>query len=120
MGVRLPPRAPFFNLASMNRNFVRPMVSVLLIVGAQSLFDPPVRMAKTEARALTGTYLGFDLNTYPGDDALPILRKTFSLAATGLAPRPEPSKTPGLASATSSSHRNLGFSFSIAVRKAAS
>src|SRR5260370_39026386 len=88
MGVRLPPRAPFFNLASMNRNFVRPMVSVLLIVGAQSLFDPPVRMAKTEARALTGTYLGFDLNTYPGDDALPILRKTFSFAGYWLSPPP--------------------------------
>ncbi len=88
MGVRLPPRAPFFNLASMNRNFVRPMVSVLLIVGAQSLFDPPVRMAKTEARALTGTYLGFDLNTYPGDDALPILRKTFSFGGYWLSPPP--------------------------------
>jgi len=25
-------------------------------------------------------YLGFDLNTYPGDDALLILRKTFSFA----------------------------------------
>src|SRR5258708_36303605 len=88
MGVGLPPRAPFFNLASMNRNFVRPMVSVLLIVGAQSLFDPPVRMAKTEARALTGTYLGFDLNTYPGDDALPILRKTFSFGGYWLSAPP--------------------------------
>jgi Rv2525c-like, glycoside hydrolase-like domain len=26
----------------------------------------------------TSAYLGFDLNTYPGDDALPVLRKTFS------------------------------------------
>src|SRR5260370_25969317 len=88
MRVRPPPRAPFFTLASMTRNFVRPMVSVLLIVGAQSLFDPPVRMAKTEARALTGTYLGFDLNTYPCDDALPILRKTFSFGGYWLSPRP--------------------------------
>ena len=33
-------------------------------------------------------YLGFDLNTYPGDDALPILRKTFSFAGYWLNPPP--------------------------------
>jgi len=36
----------------------------------------------------TSTYLGFDLNTYPGDDALPILRKTFSFAGYWLNPPP--------------------------------
>ncbi len=34
------------------------------------------------------TYLGFDLNTYPGDQALPILRKTFSFAGYWLSPPP--------------------------------
>jgi hypothetical protein len=34
------------------------------------------------------SYLGFDLNTYPGDDALPILRKTFSYAGYWLSPPP--------------------------------
>jgi len=34
------------------------------------------------------TYLGFDLNTYPGDNALPILRKTFSYAGYWLSPPP--------------------------------
>src|SRR5260370_8999089 len=109
MGVRLPPRAPFFNLASMNRNFVRPMVSVLLIVGAQSLFDPPVRMAKTEARSLTGTYLGFDLNTYPGDDALPILRKTFSFGGYWLSPPPRPKQNNWVAKRHLFSSPTLGF-----------
>ncbi len=33
-------------------------------------------------------YLGFDRNTYPGDDALPILRKTFSFASYWLSPPP--------------------------------
>jgi Domain of unknown function (DUF1906) len=88
MWVRLPPRAPVFYLTSMNRNSVLPVVSLLLIAGAQSLLDPPVQMAKTEARALTGTFLGFDLNTYPGDDALPILRKTFSFGGYWLSPPP--------------------------------
>jgi Domain of unknown function (DUF1906) len=72
----------------MNRNSVLPVVSLLLIVVAWFLRDPPVRMAKTEARALTGTYLGFDLNTYPGDEALPILRKTFSFGGYWLSPPP--------------------------------
>src|SRR5258708_4729005 len=88
MWVRLPPRAPVSYLSSRNRNSVIPMVSLLLIVGAQFFLDPPVRMAKTEARALTGTYLGFDLNTYPGDDALPILRRTFSFGGYWLSPPP--------------------------------
>jgi hypothetical protein len=36
----------------------------------------------------TRTYLGFDLNTYPGDNALPVLRKTFSFAGYWLSPPP--------------------------------
>jgi hypothetical protein len=88
MWVRLPPRAPVFYLASMNRNSVLPIASLLLIAGTQFLLDPPVRMAKTEARALTGSYLGFDLNTYPGDAALPILRKTFSFGGYWLSAPP--------------------------------
>src|SRR5712664_241238 len=72
----------------MHSNPLLPVVSLLLIAGAWFLLEPPVRMAKTEARALTGTYLGFDLNTYPGDDALPILRKTFSFGGYWLSPPP--------------------------------
>jgi len=34
------------------------------------------------------SYLGFDLNQYPGDDALPVLRKTFSFASYWLGPPP--------------------------------
>ena len=72
----------------MNRNSLLSVVSLLLIVGAQFLLDPPARVAKAEARALTGTYLGFDLNVYPGDNALPTLRKTFSFAGYWLSPPP--------------------------------
>ncbi|MGB7846372.1 MAG: glycoside hydrolase domain-containing protein [Candidatus Acidiferrum sp.] len=35
------------------------------------------------------TYLGFDSNQYPGDDALPILHKTFSFSSYWLGPPPE-------------------------------
>jgi len=34
------------------------------------------------------TYLGFDRNVFPGDDALPVLRKTFSFASYWLGPPP--------------------------------
>jgi hypothetical protein len=34
------------------------------------------------------TYLGFDANDYPGDDALPILRKTFAFTGYWLGPPP--------------------------------
>jgi hypothetical protein len=35
------------------------------------------------------TYFGFDRNDYPGDDALPALRKTFSFTSYWLGPPPE-------------------------------
>jgi hypothetical protein len=35
-----------------------------------------------------GPYLGFDRNIYPGDDALPILRKTFAFSGFWLGPPP--------------------------------
>jgi hypothetical protein len=34
------------------------------------------------------TYLGFDRNVYPGDDAIPVLRKTFTFASYWLSPPP--------------------------------
>src|SRR5260370_7739659 len=42
--------------------------------------------APAPAPAPTDTYLGFDLNIYPGDDAMPILRKTFSFTSYWLGP----------------------------------
>jgi len=36
-----------------------------------------------------GAYLGFDLNIFPGKDALPVLRKTFSFSSYWLSPPPE-------------------------------
>src|SRR5215475_4136243 len=44
--------------------------------------------APVPAPAPADTYLGFDLNIYPGDDAMPILRKTFSFTSYWLGPPP--------------------------------
>ncbi len=38
--------------------------------------------------ASTSTYLGFDRNIYPGDDTLPVLRKTFAFSGFWLGPPP--------------------------------
>ena len=72
----------------MHRNPVLPVVSLFLIASAYLLRDPDVAIAAPESRALAGPYLGFDLNTYPGAAALPILRKTFSFAGYWLSPPP--------------------------------
>jgi hypothetical protein len=72
----------------MHRISVLPVVSLLLIASAQFLRDPELPIAEPESRTLAGAYLGFDLNTYPGDAALPILRKTFSFAGYWLSPPP--------------------------------
>ena len=72
----------------MHRDSVLPVVSLLLIASAYFLRDPDVAIAAPESRALAGAYLGFDLNTYPGDATLPVLRKTFSFAGYWLSPPP--------------------------------
>src|SRR5260370_23519896 len=72
----------------MHRACVFPMVSFLLMASAQFLRDFEAPIDESESRALAGAYLGFDLNTYPGDAALPILRKTFSFAGYWLGPPP--------------------------------
>src|SRR5579863_1337565 len=46
------------------------------------------RDAGTAAAEEKGPFLGFDRNIYPGDDALPILRKTFTFAGFWLGPPP--------------------------------
>src|ERR1700751_325235 len=93
MWVRLPPRAPLRFLFSVHglarrKEFMRRRFSTLyiswLVIGAAvcALLSSALDSRSTPA------YLGFDLNTYPGDDALPILRKTFSFAGYWLNPPP--------------------------------
>jgi Domain of unknown function (DUF1906) len=72
----------------VQRSSVLSVVSLFLIAGAQTLRDPDIPIAEPESHAFAGAYLGFDLNIYPGDAALPILRKTFSFAGYWLSPPP--------------------------------
>jgi Domain of unknown function (DUF1906) len=57
------------------------LIAALVLLHARSLSVQDV----TEPRP---SYLGFDRNLYPGDDALPILRKTFSFTSYWLSPPP--------------------------------
>jgi len=57
-------------------------VSALSFSSALSIAPPDARARSSGSHA----YLGFDRNVYPGDEALPILRKTFSFASYWLSP----------------------------------
>jgi hypothetical protein len=64
----------------------------LIACAALSLL-PPILSSHSAQRedppqTRTSAYLGFDLNTYPGDAALSILRKTFSFGGFWLNPPP--------------------------------
>ncbi len=68
------------------------IVAAICLAPLFSASQPPARRLspqsnETEA-APPRTYLGFDANDYPGDAALPALRKTFSFAGYWLNPPP--------------------------------
>ena len=55
---------------------------------AALLFIALVTAAPAPQSSAPRSFLGFDRNIYPGDDALPILRKVFSFASYWLSPPP--------------------------------
>jgi Domain of unknown function (DUF1906) len=69
----------------------RILCSALLLSALAVLLVLPNRSGTTQAQP--GSYLGFDLNEYPGDDGLPILRKTFSFTGYWLSPPPGEKRT---------------------------
>jgi hypothetical protein len=61
---------------------------VLLWSGVFLLLQTRSTSAQKLIAAPEHFYLGFDLNQYPGDAALPILRKTFAFSSSWLGPPP--------------------------------
>src|SRR6266851_5225777 len=60
---------------------------------ASFLFLPFATNARTSSQPADEdppptSYLGFDRNIYPGDDAIPILRKTFAYSGYWISPPP--------------------------------
>jgi len=78
-----------------------------------SFFAYPVA-AQTHPAQTQQTYLGFDRNIYPGDDALPILRKTFSFASYWLSP--PPGETTNTWTGKREILRKYGFGFAVLFR----
>jgi Domain of unknown function (DUF1906) len=64
-------------------------LSILLAVAIFPAFADPGGSSQAAAgQAASTTYLGFDRNIYPGDDAFRVLRKTFSFSGYWLSPPP--------------------------------
>ena len=73
----------------------RARIAMLILFGASAaisallfLVESSMSPSSFAAQAAGPAYLGFDLNTYPGEAALPVLRKTFSFAGYWLSPPP--------------------------------
>lgn len=67
---------------SMRLIFLLATMSLPILVGSRTSSQA------TTSQASGAAYLGFDRNVYPGDDALPILRKTFTFTSYWLSPPP--------------------------------
>jgi len=82
------------------------LVVLLLSVSVALLVLPREFSTKPSQPA---SYLGFDLNDYPGDDALPVLRKTFFFASYWLGPAPGEKRTTWLGKRSVIKARGFGF-----------
>jgi Domain of unknown function (DUF1906) len=66
-------------------------ISISAAVRVAALFVAAIFIANTPStpqESASHFYLGFDRNIYPGDEALPILRKTFAFTGYWLSPPP--------------------------------
>ena len=79
----------------------------LLLVSAVAILCAASR-SNTEAVPAT-SFLGFDANDYPGDDALPLLRKTFSFTSFWLGPAPGEKRTTWLGKRALLESHGFGF-----------
>jgi hypothetical protein len=84
------------------------------VLAAAVLLPPAVLHSSIPPRHAKRAYLGFDRNDYPGDAALPLLRKIFSFAGYWL------SSPPGETTSTWAGKREIlkknGFGFAVLFR----
>src|SRR5205823_2324274 len=62
-------------------------LAALMVSAALFAFGAQSRVCSAPEKS-EKKYLGFDRNNYPGDDALPILRKTFAFSSYWISPPP--------------------------------
>src|SRR6516225_2701468 len=83
------------------------LFAALVLVCSMAILFTASR-SNTEASAAT-SFLGFDANDYPGDDALSVLRKTFSFTSFWLGPAPGEKRTTWLGKRTLLESHGFGF-----------
>lgn len=86
MGKDLTPRAQRTRRARRRETETIPFLARAAALLVVALFV--ANSSSTPQEAPQHYYLGFDRNIYPGDDALPILRKTFTFSSYWLSPPP--------------------------------
>ncbi|HME12640.1 MAG TPA: glycoside hydrolase domain-containing protein [Candidatus Acidoferrum sp.] len=89
----------------------------LLLMQAIANFIPRTAAAasqRNDSAAVADNYLGFDRNIYPGDAALPVLRKDFSFAGFWISP--PPGETSNTWIGKRALLRQLGFGFLVLYR----
>lgn len=93
------------------RRYAGTIVCVLIL--AASCVSAVSAQEKQSAPSGANTYIGFDSNDYPGDDALPLLKRTFAFAGYWL--NAPPGEEPGEATNTWKGKREIlaknGFGF---------
>jgi hypothetical protein len=68
-----------------------------------------ISAATQKPDSIAVSYLGFDLNAYPGDDALPLLKKTFSFASYWLSAPPGEKSSSWTGKRKLLEHQGFGF-----------
>ncbi len=72
----------------MRRFGLLSMLLIVFLVALLPVLSRPLSLTKVTEDPASRTYLGFDRNVYPGDAALPVLRKTFSFTSYWIGPPP--------------------------------
>jgi hypothetical protein len=89
---------------------VSSIAAALILLSCQAGTQPSAQPAPPELQAQRA-YLGFDLNIFPGNEALPVLRKTFAFAGYWLSAPPGEKNNTWLGNGHREALRAQGFGF---------
>ena len=94
---------------------VSSIAAALILLSCQAGTQPSAQPAPPELPAQRA-YLGFDLNIFPGNEALPVLRKTFAFAGYWLSAPPGEKNNTWLGNGQREALRARGFGFLLLYR----
>src|SRR5271163_4348229 len=99
------------NASCCSFRFSRRLLLIASFAGALALHGSAARAQQSAVAnaAQGGNFLGFDRNIYPGDAALPILRKTFLFASYWISPPPGETSNTWVGKRTQLREQGFGF-----------